>query len=63
MTVHADLPLTSSHWDTYRASVADGRVLELPALEQDSDSSPIGQGILSCRNQAARHRPASRYHT
>ena len=46
MTRQDDLPLTSSHWGTYRARVGNGRVQELLAFEQDCDPSPIGPGIL-----------------
>ncbi len=38
--------LTSTHWGTYRVQVDDGRVTGLQPFEQDSDPSPIGQGIV-----------------
>ena len=36
-----DLPLTSSHWGTYRAKVNNGKVTELIGWENDKDPSPI----------------------
>ncbi len=50
MSVNTDLPLTSAHWGTYRARVSNGRVEELLAFEHDTDSSPIGQGILDVQH-------------
>ena len=44
------LPLTSSHWGTYRARIGNGRVQELLAFEQDCDPSPIGPGILDVQH-------------
>lgn len=41
-----DLPLTSSHWGTYRVETDNGRVRALHGFEQDNDVSPIGQGII-----------------
>ncbi len=38
--------LTSNHWGTYRVEVRDGRVTALRGFEQDTDPSPIGQGVL-----------------
>ncbi len=38
--------LTSTHWGTYQVSVKDGRVAALTPFEQDTDPSPIGQGII-----------------
>ena len=40
------LPLTSTHWGTYRAKVTNGRVQELYGFEYDNDPSPIGSGII-----------------
>tara|TARA_R110002072_G_scaffold1017_1_gene8433 strand:+ start:325 stop:2664 length:2340 start_codon:yes stop_codon:yes gene_type:complete len=37
--------LTSAHWGTYHVDVNDGRVTALRPFDQDSDPSPIGQGI------------------
>ena len=50
MPTNVDLPLTSAHWGTYRARVRNGRVEELLAFEHDSDSSPIGHGILDVQH-------------
>ena len=44
------LPLTSTHWGTYRAKVANGRVQELLPFEHDQDPSPIGPGILDVQH-------------
>ncbi|MDA9995301.1 molybdopterin guanine dinucleotide-containing S/N-oxide reductase, partial [Planktomarina temperata] len=48
------LPLTSSHWGTYRARVGNGRVQELLAFEHDCDPSPIGPGIIDVQNGPTR---------
>ena len=50
MAVNIDLPLTSAHWGTYRARIGNGRVEELFPFEHDSDSSPIGHGILDVQH-------------
>ena len=42
MSKDKGLPLTSSHWGTYRAKVQDGQVKELVGWENDKDPSPIG---------------------
>ncbi len=49
-----DLPLTSSHWGTYRAKVNNGKVTELIGWENDKDPSPIGPGILDIHNNQTR---------
>ena len=54
MTNQTDLPLTSSHWGTYRARVSNGRVQELVPFEHDQDPSPIGQGILDVQHGPTR---------
>jgi biotin/methionine sulfoxide reductase len=41
-----DLPLTSTHWGTYRVESHDGKVTALHNFEQDPDPSPIGRGIV-----------------
>ena len=41
-----NLPLTSTHWGTYRVEVADGKVAALHPFDADSDPSPIGTGIV-----------------
>ncbi|WP_238369423.1 molybdopterin guanine dinucleotide-containing S/N-oxide reductase [Heliomarina baculiformis] len=38
--------LTTSHWGAYRIDREGGRVTGLRAFEEDSDPSPIGQGIV-----------------
>ena len=48
------LPLTSSHWGTYRAKVENGKVSELTGWEHDKDPSPIGPGILDIQHGATR---------
>ncbi len=40
-----DLPLTSTHWGTYRVAREGGNIA-LHGFEQDPDPSPIGAGIL-----------------
>ncbi|MEM1277364.1 MAG: molybdopterin guanine dinucleotide-containing S/N-oxide reductase [Pseudomonadota bacterium] len=54
MSDQSDLPLTSSHWGTYRARVSNGRVQELLAFEEDSDPSPIGPGIIDVQDGPTR---------
>lgn len=54
MTLIEDLPLTSSHWGTYRARVSNGRVQELFGWEHDGDPSPIGAGILDVQHGPSR---------
>ena len=49
-----DLPLTSSHWGTYRAKVNNGKVTELIGWENDKDPSPIGPGILDIHDNQTR---------
>jgi len=46
MTNHSALPLTASHWGTYRVETRDGRVTTLHGFEEDPDVSPIGSGIV-----------------
>ena len=48
------LPLTSSHWGTYRAKVENGKVSELVGWEHDKDPSPIGPGILDVQHGPTR---------
>lgn len=54
MTKQDDLPLTASHWGTYRAKVSNGRVQELRPFEHDADPSPIGPGILDVQHGPTR---------
>lgn len=49
-----DLPLTSTHWGTYRARVSNGRVQELIGFEHDNDPSPIGPGIVDVQDGPTR---------
>ena len=49
-----DLPLTSSHWGTYRAKVNNGKVTELIGWENDKDPSPIGPGIVDIHDNQTR---------
>ncbi len=53
------LPLTSTHWGTYRVRVSKGRVQELLSFEQDQDPSPIGSGIIDVHHGAMRVRAPS----
>ena len=46
MADYSSLPLTASHWGTYRVETQDGRVKALHGFEEDPDASPIGSGIL-----------------
>ena len=48
------LPLTSSHWGTYRARVSNGRVQELLSFEYDQDPSPIASGIIDIQDGPSR---------
>ena len=54
MATPKGLPLTSSHWGTYRAKVKDGKVSELVGWEHDKDPSPIGPGILDVQHGPTR---------
>ena len=54
MVSKKDLPLTSSHWGTYRAKVQNGRVKELIGWENDKDPSPIGPGIIDIHDNQTR---------
>ena len=55
MTKEKGLPLTSSHWGTYRAKVKNGKVEELIGWEFDKDPSPIGPGILDVQDLSLIH--------
>lgn len=48
------LPLTSTHWGTYRVEVEDGRVKALHPFEEDPDPSSIGPGIVSSLHSPSR---------
>ena len=47
-----DLPLTGSHWGTYRAKIKNGKIEKLLGWEHDTDPSPIGSGILDIHNNS-----------
>ena len=49
-----DLPLTGSHWGTYRAKIKNGKIEKLLGWENDTDPSPIGSGILDIHNNSTR---------
>lgn len=49
-----ELPLTSSHWGTYRARVSNGRVQELLPFEHDLDPSPIAAGLIDVQDGPTR---------
>ena len=49
MNFKKDLPLTSSHWGTYRAKVKDGKIKELIGWENDKDPSPIAVSYTHLR--------------
>lgn len=42
----SSLPLTASHWGSYRVEKRDGKPFALHGFEEDIDPSPIGGGIL-----------------
>ncbi len=54
MSKEKGLPLTSTHWGTYRAKVKNGKVQELIGWEYDKDPSPIGPGILDIQDGPTR---------
>ena len=49
-----DLPLTATHWGTYRAVVRDGRLTALHGFEEDLDPSPIAHGMLDTLDDPCR---------
>ena len=51
--IHA-LPLTSTHWGTYRAQVSNGIVRKLIGFEEDNDPSLIGSGIIDVQHGPTR---------
>ena len=53
-TIHKDLPLTVSHWGTYRAEVRDGRLRALHGFEEDSDPSSIAEGMVDTLDDPCR---------
>ena len=48
MTTKSELPLTSTHWGTYRVETDDGVVTALHGFEEDDDVSPIGYRHSGC---------------
>lgn len=46
MTDITTLPLTATHWGTYRVRSEKGRATELLGFEEDPDPSPIGASII-----------------
>ncbi len=52
--MHDSLPLTSTHWGTYRVETENGRVKALHGFEQDNDVSPIGQGLIDVLDAPSR---------
>ena len=54
MTKPENLPLTSTHWGTYRVEVDQGIVKALHGFEEDNDVSPIGSGIVDVLNAPSR---------
>lgn len=48
------LPLTSSHWGTYRVETENGTVKALHGFEEDDDVSPIGSGIVEVLDAPSR---------
>ena len=52
--LNEDLPLTTSHWGTYRVEIKGGKVKSLHPFEQDDDASPIGQGIVEVLDDSSR---------
>ena len=53
-SVHDNLPLTSTHWGTYRVEAADNKVTALHPFAADSDPSPIGTGIVDVLDSPSR---------
>lgn len=54
MTDVNQLPLTSSHWGTYRVKTENGRVKALYGFEEDDDASPIGQSMIGVQDGTTR---------
>jgi biotin/methionine sulfoxide reductase len=54
MTTKSKLPLTSTHWGTYRVETEDGVVKALHGFEEDDDVSPIGSGIVDVLDAPSR---------
>jgi biotin/methionine sulfoxide reductase len=54
MPINKDLPLTSSHWGTYRVETDNGVVKALHGFEEDGDVSPIASGIVDVLDAPSR---------
>ena len=54
MNEHSKLPLTATHWGTYRVEAEDGVVKALHPFEIDPDPSPIGTGIVDVLDAPSR---------
>ncbi len=54
MNDFTDLPLTMTHWGTYRVETEDGKVKKLHGFEEDLDPSPISIGMPSTLNDPLR---------
>ncbi|MFT5548564.1 MAG: biotin/methionine sulfoxide reductase [Candidatus Azotimanducaceae bacterium] len=54
MPIDKNLPLTSSHWGTYRVETDNGVVKALHGFEEDGDVSPIGSGIVDVLDSPSR---------
>ncbi len=54
MPRNSELPLTSSHWGTYRVETENGAVKALYGFEEDADVSPIGSGIIDVLDAPSR---------
>ena len=53
-SLYDNLPLTSTHWGTYRVESTDGKVTALHPFAADSDPSPIGKGIVDVLDSPTR---------
>jgi len=56
MTKIGELPLTSTHWGTYRVESRNGRVEAMHGFEHDKDASIIGQGLIDTQDDGLRIR-------
>ena len=54
MSINENLPLTSSHWGTYRVETDNGVVKALHGFEEDGDVSAIGSGIVDVLDAPSR---------
>ena len=51
-----EMPLTGSHWGTYRVETENGVVKAMHGFEEDDDVSPIGDGIVDVLDAPSRIR-------